>query len=271
MAMLVSSNASTQTHTIAELERRLQEFYDGNSSYYDVAAVSDKRTLIEKIFPYVEETIRRKNGRAKILEIGAGITQLPNVLKAHFGSDNLDITLHDINDTNLGFYAELGISNVMIGDLIKKTTNERYDLIVCFFVYEHVVRPAAFVDTAVSLLDDGGRFCIICPRYDIPGYVSPALRHRSVPSQIAGNLRILLSTLSARLLGRAAFLVEAEPAAFHRPWRRDYDAINMVSRADLVAHLGGRYRIEDLPNAPATDFKSWLFQKLQLQVVIDRR
>jgi hypothetical protein len=57
---------------------------------------------------------------------------------------------------------------------------------------------------------------------------------------------------------------------FHAPWRRDFDAVHMVSKADLNAHLGRDWRVERLAvNYPS--FKYALLGSLIFLCIVARR
>jgi SAM-dependent methyltransferase len=150
-------------------------------------------------------------------------------------------------------------------------TDEAFDIIVSFFVWEHLARPAQCLDKMCSLLRRDGRLIIVSPKYTFPLYIPPAIRHLSRSRQLRANARLVVDSLLTGIRRRPRFSVVIDPAVFHAPWRRDFDAIHMVSSADLTAHLGRAWRVGNLPVEYGSLKARLLASLMLLSVVICRR
>ncbi|MCR5879500.1 class I SAM-dependent methyltransferase [Phenylobacterium sp. J367] len=181
----------------------------------------------------------RENHIVRLLEIGAGKSHLPAYLRRYFGPDRLHITLHDINDRNTSHNSGLGVEhiNCKVEEIPERL---RFDIIVSFFVFEHIIRPFDYIRQMDNILNPAGLFLFVCPRYDIPGYIPPAVRHLSLVSQLAINARLVASAALAHLTRKPRFWVTSDPAVLNRSWRRDCDAVHLVSGSDLHVALGER-------------------------------
>ena len=88
--------------------------------------------------------------------------------------------------------------------------------------------------------------------------------------QLQVNARLVVAALVAQVTRRPKFNVVVDPAVFHAAWRRDFDAVHMVSEADLKAHLGRDWRVDKLAvNYPS--FKYALIGSLILLCVAVRK
>jgi SAM-dependent methyltransferase len=242
--LIVQSKSRKFAREIGALDRRLSDFYARNVAYYDCAASSDKKLLFEPVRDLVELILTHRP-RVRIIEIGAGKTELPQFLAERIPDKHVDFVAHDINDTNREFYQEKGIP-LLVKPLSELTGIEPFDIVVSFFTFEHMTRPAESIDMMLSLLRPDGRLIIVCPKYTCPFYIPPAIRHLGRFQQICLNLRLVAASLMTHLTHQAKFYVVIEPAVFHAEWRRDSDAVHMVSQADLEAHLGREWRVDRL-------------------------
>lgn len=247
---------------------RLSEFYSKNTTYYEIAAETAKRDIIVPIIPYIQKVIHRKKS-CHILEVGAGKSKLPSILRETYGNE-LIITLHDINEVNKENTIMNGALGVY-GRLEDLPEAAKYDIIVSYFVYEHVSDPVAFLDKIDQILQPGGFICTVCPKYDFPFYIPPAIRHRGYLRGCIGSLRLSISNMLTAISGRPAFFVETEPYVFHRPWRRDADAVHLVLPADFKAHLTGRYEFSKLPIQSPGWFAGVLRRAMMMCIVAYKR
>jgi SAM-dependent methyltransferase len=229
---------------LTELKEKLARFYAGNADYYDQAE-SAKDFVYRPLLRLLEAKGRALGRRLRVLELGAARTSFPAFLRREGAGLAIEYLAHDINDTNARFYAENGIASVF-GDYTSIDAHGPFDLCFSTAVYEHLVEPHRFLDAMTRNLAPGGAFVIICPKYIYPGYVPPAIRWLPKGRQhlLAGFLS--LSNLWARLSGKPNFWICVDPAILRLPYRRDYDAVHMVSSADLRAALKHGFRVRRL-------------------------
>jgi len=265
--MLVKANRASSKSARRELARRLEAFYADNVCYYAEAAESEKEPLLVALLPIIKQLLR-SDERVCVLEIGAGMSQLPEFLYRHFSRHQVSITAHDINDINSAYYSNQGIATIF-GPL--EEISGKYDLIVSFFVYEHVPEPVEFLNKIDALLEEGGYLCFVCPKYTMPLYVPPALRHFQIHKQLRLNFQLVVSSMLSRLTGRPNFWVETEPAVFSRAWTRDSDAVHMVSSSDLLIHLRPKYVFERYEIPLGRGLRGWLRPLMMLSVAARKR
>ena len=173
--LVVESSNPAVAGAIQALEKGLLDFYESNVSYYECAALADKSLFFDPIVA-IARSIVAARGRVRILEIGAGKSQLPEYLRHTVAVEQLDFVAHDINATNAQFYQDRGIP-LLVGALSELKIAEPFDIVVSFFTYEHVTRPAKCLDIMRTMLRDDGKLIIVSPKYTAPCYIPPAVRH----------------------------------------------------------------------------------------------
>ncbi len=231
---------------VADVRRRLDEFYSTTTTYESFEAPSEKPDF----WGPIREDIARHvaaGGRARVLEFGAGRTTFP----AFLGElrSRVDFHAQDVATQNEAYLRERA-DRVHIGDLA--ALDGPYDVIFSTFVWEHVTTPRATLGELFRLLAPGGRLYIACPRYDFPGYISPSARHYPRAVRLRLACALALRRIRVILGGRAAFLIHADPSVFHRPWYRDADAIHWASAYDLRRALPPGARLDTLGVPRAT-------------------
>lgn len=215
---------------LAALDARLRSVYLSDGvAYFDEAEKSDKRSFYEIIKPALSALIAERV-HIRALEFGAGRTRFSQWLKEIGRRDAIHFTAQDVTPTNRDYLAEQ-CDDVIVGELTD--VNLQFDFIFSTFVYEHLVYPKATIGHCLRILRPGGILFIVSPQYTMPGYIPPALRHLPRWKQIGANAFLVLSSLLAKLTRRPQFWIAKEPAVFSRPFRRDYDAVHMVSKGDL--------------------------------------
>ncbi|MBU3890366.1 MULTISPECIES: class I SAM-dependent methyltransferase [Methylosinus] len=267
--LIVESNNPAVADAIGALEANLLTFYESNASYYDCAASADKSLFFEPIAAMAHSIVASRS-RIRILEVGAGKSDLPDYLRRTLSVGELDFVAHDINPTNATFYRERQIP-LMVGALTELKLDEPFDIVVSFFAYEHMTRPAECLGIMRSMLRADGRLIIVCPKYTSPLYIPPAIRHLSRLRQLIVNFALVCSALVTRLTGRPKFHVVVDPAVFHAAWRRDFDAVHMVSGADLEAYLGRAWRVDKLPIKYPSRKYAFIASLILLGIVARRR
>jgi SAM-dependent methyltransferase len=200
---LVESNDPAAAGAIRALERRLLAFYESNVSYYDCAASTDKTLFFDPIAEIVRSIVAAR-GRVRILEVGAGKSQLPEHLRRTLAAEQLDFVAHDINATNAQFYQDRGIP-LLVGALSELKIAKPFDIVVSFFTFEHMTRPAECLDMMRAILRDDGRLIIVSPKYTLPLYIPPAIRHLGRMKQLQVNARLVVAALVAQMTRRPKF------------------------------------------------------------------
>lgn len=258
------SNVETVTR-LKILEKSLTEFYRSKSAYSAFQPGAEHEgagwhKLILKILS------RCQSKPVRILEIGAGRSGFANALGPFRGS----VIYHaqDVTEVNRAFL-ETCADKVII-DPVENLT-ERYDLIFHTFVLEHVVFPERFLEAVDRLLNSGGLHVVICPKYDVPGYINPSMRHLGWVKIVTLTLYLAWRRLIARLHNQSDFLINCVPAVFHVPWYRDADAVHLVSGFDVhLWHQRRGYKMKKLQPFIGS-FRDRLFKRLCLLAAAFRK
>lgn len=212
---------------LIELRARLDAFYaqprDYSAFQQPAVQTSDWQTMDSAI-----DALLVHKPRIRVLELGAGRTAFP----AHLGERRTRVEFHvqDITHINADYLSQHA-DFVHIEDISQLTGS--YDVVFSTYVLEHVSNPRSFLQHADRLVAPGGWHFVFCPRYDNPLYVCPSLRHRTRLCQASVAAMLLRSHVASRLTGRPRFWINSDPALFHGPWRRDTDAIHLVSRQSI--------------------------------------
>lgn len=223
---------------ICQLRDRLHTFYnDADARYpaFESNAQQDCYWAVVKSALSDRLQATPQSAAIRVLEFGAGRTQFDSFLgdmrrSVHF-------TTQDVTAKNAR-HLEAVSDRVHIGDLA--TMAGQFDIIFSTFVWEHIPSPRTTLDLLLNMLAPGGSLFLFAPRYDVPGYVPPALRHTGTVRRLLLSLRLYISRLNAQLRNRYQFLIVPDPALFHGPWFRDSDAVHLVSRHDLTSYLSSR-------------------------------
>jgi SAM-dependent methyltransferase len=206
--------------------------------------------------PLMVDVLRQTNPR--ILELGAGRTRFPDSL----GESRNRVQFHaqDVTPQNRDYLQSIA-EQVFIGD-ITSIPEDGYHLIFSTYVIEHVSSPREFLEQAAMRLAPGGWHVIICPRYDLPGYLAPSLRHLSRLPYVYLCGRVAVSRLGVISGGMPAFWINTDPAVFHGPWYTDADAVHLASRFDLVRwHRNRGFAVKDL-RLPCGIGRDWIAKRL---------
>lgn len=219
------------------LKERLLKFYS-ESTDYDAFKADGEQPLFWNILRNAIGNRVRDKGTCSVLEFGAGRTGFGRSLGELRPSVSFavqDVTA--INRQHLSNEAD----EVYIGDL--REISGKFDVIFSCFVFEHVTEPKQTLDHLLKLLNSDGSLFLLCPRYDFPFYLSPALKHLSKTRQRLIGMWLQWRRLMVLVTGKPDFLLVTDPAVFHGDWFMDSDAVHLVSLADIKAYLRNRYRL----------------------------
>jgi hypothetical protein len=267
--MMIRTVDVRHASAIETLERRLAAFYDTAQGYYDCSSDSDKSRFVAPIVAIARSICERK-GHVNVLEIGAGKSQAPELFLRGLRGLSYRLDLQDINDRNASFHERWGVK-LHAGPIDCLPADRTYDLVFGLFVYEHLCAPIKVLDALRARLEPHGTIVLVSPEYVMPFYVPPALRHLPAWKRWMATMSLFLSSLLTRVTGTPSFRVFSEPAVFHGTWRRDADAVHMVSKADLVAYFGDAFEISDLDLKFPQDLRSFIASKCLLRVVARKK
>jgi hypothetical protein len=212
----------------------------------------------------------RPGQSCRVLELGAGRTSFPQFIREHGNGIEVEFIAHDINDTNAEYYAQNAI-RFIIGGWAQVKAEGPFDFCFSSFVYEHLVEPRNFLGGMIENLTPTGKSVIVCPKYIIPGYVPPAIRWMPLWKQHVITCYLSLSNVLTKITGRCKFWICVEPTIFFkRPYRRDYDAVHMVSTEDVRAAVSPMFRVRSLPLARSTLTARVRDSLMLLSIVIER-
>jgi hypothetical protein len=255
-------NLITENNTsgIVELEERLADFYANTDSYDAFQRQSWHPHMWMLIVNLLPEPSEKRLFR--VLEIGAGRSGLDRFLKENTTPETrktIHLCCQDITKQNIA-YLEENADEVVIDDI--HSIGGEWDVITHSYVFEHIVRPQAFLSTIYNLLSLGGRHIFQCPRYDLPIYAPPSMDHLGVLEKCRINLK--------RCLSSEKFLIIDDPSIFHLPFYRDRDAIHLTSKAGIIRHHRGFGEIDSF-EVTSAGFKDFILKKiLTLKVIIKK-
>jgi SAM-dependent methyltransferase len=253
MGLIRDPRAADQV--LVELRQRLDRFYSTTTDYTAFQATESRDELYALLDPALDE-IKNRSGTVRVLELGAGRTGFPVYLKKR--ALPVQFTAQDVTASNED-YLRQHCQAVHIGDIAQ--IQEQFDLIISTFVLEHVSAPREFLQHVRRLLAPSGYHVVFCPRYDVPGYVCPSLRHLSKPNQLLVSTALTASRLLTRLDRRPRFWVNADPSMFHGPWYRDADAVHLVGRYDIEQwHRNNGFEVTRL-RPPCRGVRDWLLKR----------
>lgn len=194
-----------------------------------------------------------QKGRIRILELGAG----RSAYHRHLGERRPAVELHaqDITPANEAYLRSCA-DVVHIGDIA--AIEGSFDVIFSTYVLEHVCDPERFLEQVDRLTAPGGWHFVFCPRYDNLIYTCPSLRHRGIVERYIANVRMGIFRIAYALTGTPCFCINSDPAVLHRPWRRDADAVHLVSRPAINSwHRRRGYAVILLPQR-SSGFRDWI-------------
>ncbi|HVT82921.1 MAG TPA: class I SAM-dependent methyltransferase [Phycisphaerae bacterium] len=205
----------------------MDEFYSTTTTYLAFEEPVDQSGWFALFEPQIGALLRSKE-RIRVLELGAGRSVFGTFARKY--RDRMTYHAQDVTAKNRE-HLQAHADRVHIGDM--REILDSFDLIFHTFVFEHVSAPRPFLEQVKARLQPGGYHVVICPRYDLPGYVCPSMRHLGQVRRWTHSVSLAFSRLCARLDRSPRFWVNDDPAMLHVPWYRDADAVHLVSRFDV--------------------------------------
>lgn len=243
----------------------MDAFYAQTSDYSAFAAPVDHSDYFAAIEPLVAELIASR-GQIHVLELGAGKPTFPSCFARL--RDRMVYHVQDVTPQNAEYLKSVA-DHVVIGDISQ--VQGTFDLIFSTFVFEHVATPCEFLEAVSQRLKPGGAHVVICPRYDMPGYIPPSLRHLPFVQRTATHAFLLASRILSCAYGEPRFWVNCDPAMFHTQWFRDSDAIHLVSQLDVVRwHRQNGFSVSRIA-VRSSGFRQWLLKRCLTVAIICRK
>ena len=218
----------------AELAEKLRRFYEESQDYLAFHTPSDQVRLWSHVLAKVRSLPGgATNKKVRILEAGAGRSGLAGYFRKEGVRDEVVLHAQDVTKANEEWLTD-EFDAVTVGDVAE--VKGEFDIVLSSYVLEHVTEPQEFLNNLWLRLAPGGSLFLVCPRYDVPFYLSRSADHFNGLRRAAVALCVLTRRLRTYLSGKPAWLVHNDPAVFHLPFFRDRDAVHWVSWFDLRAY-----------------------------------
>jgi SAM-dependent methyltransferase len=123
-------------------------------------------------FRYVRDIVDALQHPSRILEVGCGSGILLSMLKEEFpyhefeGIEPLGGGFSQLEELN-SFVRDMGVG-IETAPYESFQIKQKYDLIYCVNVFEHVKDWRHFLDWAAASLKKNGQFFVLCPNYNFP-------------------------------------------------------------------------------------------------------
>lgn len=219
---------------MASLAARLKTFYNSTPDYGAFHAPSNQNAL----WFHVAQATRQIRAapaerKVRILEAGAGRSGLAGYFRREGFRDEVFLHAQDVTKANEEWLND-EFDAATVGDAAE--VKGEFDIVLSSYVLEHVTKPQEFLDNLWLRVAPGGSLFLVCPRYDVPFYLSRSADHLNWLRRVVVALSVSMRRLRTFLSGRPAWLVHGDPAVFHLPFFRDRDAVHWVSWFDLRAY-----------------------------------
>src|SRR6056297_874556 len=184
---------------LINLSQKLEKFYATVDNYTAFQAPVDQSYWYCLFDSSLNELIHHKSP-VKILEVGAGKTTFTNYLAGQ--RSKVEFHAQDITPLNYPYLSDIA-DKVWICDIEKIT--EQFDLVFSTFVLEHVATPSIFLERIRNLIKPRGVHVVICPSYEVPGYICPSLRHMPFAKMLRAHTELLFQRMKSRFDGLPRF------------------------------------------------------------------
>lgn len=245
--MFVCKDKHQNTVALQELERRLEEYYNGKASteYYCAAQSANEEWSPTSSHGILLSLL--KDGDT-VLDLGCGtgvVAQQARAKKIKY--TGIDWSNTAIETAKSKFSQKTGDAidvNFIRGSIYEtKLENKSFDVVTSMFVIEHLTRPEEFITEAMRLVRTNGILFILCPDYrrfgrmpSLPLGGNYSLREKVAKLQVIPFLSHLAMAIYWKIkIGFiGAWAVWTEPACFHGIWRPDADAVYLASRKEIL-------------------------------------
>jgi 2-polyprenyl-3-methyl-5-hydroxy-6-metoxy-1,4-benzoquinol methylase len=248
---------------IAQLKTRLDHFYHDVADYSAFSTPSDQVHCWTHIADRIRE-LSALGRQVRVLELGAGRSGFGGFLSSQNLREECFWTAQDVTNQN-SEWLETNADNFILGDIETTVIDEPQDIVFSTYVLEHVVNPAEHLNCLARIVDlSHGTIFIFCPRYDLPGYMTPSSKHLSKHTKLSFMLTSALARIETILTGQPSFLVQNDLAAFYQPFFTDADAVHWVSLFDLRSWAltkKGNFRTLKIGN-PKVFSKDWIVKRM---------
>lgn len=250
--MLKYIKSEQDSERVKKLEAKMAEFYSNSHTYYEDInfAVNNWSLDSELAHKNIVELCKNK----KVAEVGCGQAGILNVLEEGY----CDYTGCDFSEALiLGNKARFPSAEFRVIKDPREIPLETdtYDVIFCVFVIEHVVRPKLFIEELARCCKQGGRIVIFCPDFGGQPRIASQLvgfsngsgfqkirRGKLLDGLLTGFINKVLMPYHLKFKLRHAptnpvFLLNENPACFHRPFYPDADAVYVTHRGEICKTL----------------------------------
>lgn len=152
---------------IYECEKTKYRFYypfdlAGDGAFYEALNAQHSYHSEWKVeFQFAKDLARTIGRDAKILDVGCGYAAFLSALKLAGHSDIHGLEFNQ-RAVEIGLSKGMSVSGEAIADHAQRNS-ERYDLVTCFQVLEHISNPRSFLESIVAVTKKGGKIVIAVP------------------------------------------------------------------------------------------------------------
>jgi ubiquinone/menaquinone biosynthesis C-methylase UbiE len=253
----VSSIDKSNRSKLAELEKRLTEFYATHQNYYqDIDFTSGNWTELSETG--YQEILSHARLAKKICEVGCGRANIlkhnRELISVYSGCDFSDGLMRRNASDFPG--AKFGV--IQQPNQIPFPDNT-FDFVFLVFVLEHSTNPALLLDECTRILVPGGKLMLLCPDFlgtgrmtsqragFSEGTASQKLRAGKIIDAFVtlfdNRVRIPLACRNyARIaIQRPLFLINLNPVVFDDSFTPDVDAVYVSFRDEICHYLRGAF------------------------------
>jgi SAM-dependent methyltransferase len=250
--MLKYIKSELNNKRVKRLEVKMADFYAKSQTYYNDINFAVNNWSVDSELAY--QSIIDLCEKRRVAEIGCGQAGILDVLKDGYCSYTGCDFSKDLTESNHARFPTAKFKVIEDPSRFPLET-ESCDFIFCVFVLEHVVRPKSFIEELVRCCKRGGRIVIFCPDFggrlnissQLTGFSNGSgmekIRNgRLIDGVYTGFINKLLLPyyLKFKLRGASAdpvFLLNENPACFHRSFYPDADAVYVTHRGEICKTL----------------------------------
>ncbi len=240
---------------IDELAKSLQEFYSSdNSAYFSSENEATANNWLNPAEYGYQQILEHAKNATAICEVGCGrsniLKHFPELRPKFTGLDFFEKMLQE----NAANYP--GASFVAFrSPEVFPVEDEKFDLVFCVFVMEHVTRPAVFLDECKRILKPGGKLFILCPDFLACGRMTSQRagfskgnakdklkKYKLIDAAVTlfdNRIRIpfVCRQYARQADNRPLFMVNCSPILFADDFQPDADAVYVTYKKEMIAYL----------------------------------